>query len=138
MPRRDGQGSLMAPDMMYFITFALGMGAFWVSGQAVRLLPYQSNRGLATILSLLTTSLIYGLVLAAWTAITSRGLNLKRTILAVVPAILLAYGAAQIITRLAAGKITNLMSLGILTFVLFVCYGLIYVLSLALARRLAR
>jgi hypothetical protein len=43
-----------------------------------------------------------------------------------------------VIMKLAVGKITSLMSLGILTFILFVCYGLIYVLCLALARRLTR
>ncbi|HEY6736143.1 MAG TPA: hypothetical protein VI322_00340 [Candidatus Saccharimonadia bacterium] len=128
----------MSPDIMYFITFALGMAAFWLSGRVITLLPHMANRSAAMALGLAVTALVYGLTLAVWTIITSRKIMPKRILLATVPAIILGYGAAQVITRAAAGKVTNMMSLGILTFVLFVCYGLIYVLCLALARRIAK
>lgn len=132
------QRNFLAPDIMYFLTFVLGMGGFWLSGYISGLLPVMKDANLAALLGMAVTSFVYGAILAVWTMITSRGPALKRVVVAVIPAVVLGIGAAQVIVRLASGKITNLTSLGILTFILFVCYGLIYVLSLALARRVVR
>lgn len=129
----------MAPDIMYFLTFTLGMGAFWLSGRAATLLPHIANRSLATTLSMVVTALVYGLILAIWTAVIGGGLNIRRILLAVVPAVLLGMVAAQVLLRLAAGRLHNTsLDIGLFTFALFVCYGLIYVFSLALARRIVR
>ncbi len=129
---------LMASDTLYFLTFAAGMAAFWLSGHASVLALHNVKAvGLHPILGLVVTGGVYGfgMFLLALAVMRRAG---KGLLIATAMAIVLGYGAAQIIVRLAASHIHTPTGIGLLTFVLYLCYGGIYVASLAVGRRFAK
>lgn len=138
MPATAERKSFLPSDILYFITFLLGIGAFWLSGQAVSLLPFAKLGGATMAVGMTVTALVYGAVIALWTIPVLRKISIKGVLAAAIPAVVLGIVAGQAIARLAAGKVNSLQDLGFLTFGLYVCYGLIYVISLMLARRVAR
>jgi hypothetical protein len=128
----------MASDVLYFLTFAAGMAAFWLSGHAsVIALQAVKNVGLHSILGLIVTGGVYGLGMFLLGLAVLRRVN-KGLVIATVMTIILGYAAAQIIVRLAASHIHTTTGVGLLTFVLYLCYGAIYVASLAAGRRFAK
>jgi hypothetical protein len=128
-------------DMLYLLTFALGMLAFWLSGHASELLPKMFSvflrPGLATTAGLAITAAIYGLGMLIL-AVFATHKSLKGTVLATLIAIILGLVAAQLIVRVAAGHIHSKLDLGLLTFALYLVYGGIYAFALAMGRRVAR
>ena len=128
---------LMASDMLYFLTFAAGMAAFWASGRVSALLPAMTNNTLAVVAGLTVTGGVYGLGMLLLATIMFRRFG-RATLIATILAVVLGLAAAQAIVHLAAGHVHNLSGLGLLTFVLYLCYGLIYVVSLAAGRRFAK
>jgi hypothetical protein len=137
MSQTDNGRVFMASDIQYLLTFAAGMGAFWLSGQASAYLPVVKDRGLSMILGMAATAAVYGLGMALWTFIMLRRRALvKPVVVATVLAVILALLSAQVILRLATGHVTTMMHLGLLTFALYLCYGTIYVIGLAVARKL--
>jgi hypothetical protein len=135
----DNGRIFMASDLQYLLTFAAGMGAFWLSGQASTLLPVVKDRGLSMALGMVVTAAVYGLGMALWTFVLLRRRALVKPLLvATVLAVVLGILAAQLILRLAAGQITTMMHLGLLTFALYLCYGTIYLIGLAVAKKLAK
>jgi len=129
---------VMPADILYLITFAAGMAAFWLSGHAsILALQNIHTHGLRTAAGLIVTGGVYGLGMLILASAVMRRLG-KGAIIATVAAVALGLGAAQVIVRLAAGHIHTNTGLGLLTFALYMCYGLIYVVSLAAARRIAK
>ncbi|HVQ44504.1 MAG TPA: hypothetical protein VMT30_06065 [Candidatus Saccharimonadia bacterium] len=128
---------LVPTDLLYLLTFAAGMAAFWAGGHASRLLPVMKNHGLALAAGLVVTAGIYGLGLFVISLLATRRLG-RGVLIATIVAVALGLAAAQGIVRLAAGHIHTKTDLGLLTFVLYLCYGAIYALSLAIARKFAK
>ncbi len=128
---------LMASDTTYFLTFAAGMAAFWLSGRASALLPAMKNNGLAIASGLVVTGAVYGLGILVLSLVLLRHFG-KGTLVSTGMAVVLGLASAQVIVRLAAGHIHNRTDVALLTFVLYLCYGLIYVISLAAGRRFAK
>ena len=128
---------LMASDSLYFLTFASGMTAFWISGQASALVPALKSPVLHVILGLAISGGIYGLGMFV---LSSRVLHRvgKGTLFATITAVILGFAGAQIVVRLAAGHVHNTAGLGLLSFVLYLLYGTIYVASLSVGRRFAK
>lgn len=130
---------LKKDDLIIIATFALGMGAFWLIGIVGTYLPYLKNHSLAIAVSLTVTALIYGLIFAGWTALVIRRRQaVKGIIVGSVLTIALGVVAAQAILRLATGHVHTKLDLAWLTFALYVCYGSIYVVGLAVVRRRSR
>ncbi|HEX3081659.1 MAG TPA: hypothetical protein VHQ86_00215 [Candidatus Saccharimonadia bacterium] len=128
---------LMASDVLYFITFATGMAVFWASGHVPSMLATAIHHHIPSWMSLVMTNGLFGLGMLALAVVVTRRLG-KAAVVAAVMALVLGAVAAQVIVRLAAPHVTNNMSLGLLTFALYLVYGGIYVASLATGRRLAR
>jgi hypothetical protein len=128
----------MASDVQYLITFGLGMAAFWLSGWVGGLVARALNQNLPFELGMAVTAAVYGGIFIIWSLIVLRKFALKALLVGVILAVALAIGSAQVILDLASDNVRNLFQLGLLTFVLYLCYGLIYALSLTVAKRLAR
>ncbi len=128
---------LLSSDVKYFLTFGAGMAAFWLSGHATQFLPVIKSRPLAITAALVVTAGVYGLgmLLVAFLAFKKIG---RPALIATVAAIILGIGSAQVIIRLAASHVQTKTDLGFLTFGLYLCYGIIYVIGLSLARRFAK
>lgn len=127
---------LMPSDLLYFLTFALGMGAFWVSGRAGRLVPASNDATLHTISSLGVTVLVFAGIMAVYAFIVTR--QLKAVLVATLVAAVLGLVTAQAIVAVVAPHVTTTQQVGLLSFVLYFCYGFIYVGALALGRKIAK
>jgi len=129
---------ILPADVLYLVTFAAGMLAFWASGHAsVLALHSVHSRSLYGVLSLVVTGGVYGLGMLILSLVVLRRLG-KGVVISTLAAIALGLGAAQIIVRLAVGHVHTTNGVAMLTFGLYMCYGLIYVASLALGRRFAK
>lgn len=128
---------LMATDMAYLFTFTAGMAAFWASGQVRSLLPPITDQTLAIVTSMVVTAGIYGLGMLLVAFIMTRRFG-RSILVAVILAIVLGLAAAQGIVRLSAGRVHATSDIALLTFVLYLVYGGIYVGSLAFARKFAK
>ena len=138
MPAQPAAKSFLPSDILYFVTFLLGIAAFWLSGQAVSALHLGKLGPSAVYVAMVVTAVIYGAIIAVWTVPVLKRLSPKAMLTAAIPAVVLGIAAGQTISRLAAGHVKSLQDLGFLTFGLYVCYGLIYVVSLLLARKLTK
>ena len=127
---------IMATDMLYLLTFTAGMAAFWASGHASAVLPAMKNHSLAGASTLVVTAGVYGLGMLLVTLLVTRHLG-RAAVVSVIIAVALGLVAAQGILHLAAGRIHNSTDVALLTFGLYLVYGGIYVLSLAVARKFA-
>lgn len=128
---------IMPTDILYLVTFTLGMLAFWASGHAAAFLPRLADPQLAVAASLLTTAGVYGLVMLVLALVVLRR-HVLGALATTLISVVLGLGTAQIVIRLAAGHIHSKQDLGILTFVLYFLYGGIYMLALAVGRKLAK
>jgi hypothetical protein len=126
---------LLPTDMLYLGTFVLGMLAFWISGHAGALLPPLVNPTLTTVVGLSVTAAIYGLIMLILAFVVFR--RPKPALIATLVAVVLGVITAQLVVRLAAGLVHTRQDLAILTFVLYFLYGSIYMLSLAIGRKIA-
>ncbi len=124
-------------DLLYLLTFTAGMAAFWISGKAPVLLPHLQPRSLAIAAGMTVTAGVYGLGMLALALLVTRRLG-RAALIATVIAIVLGIGAAQAISQLAAGHIHNRTDVAVATFALYLCYGAIYALALAIGRKFAR
>jgi hypothetical protein len=136
MPEPSKKPKGLPSDIVYLLTFAAGMLGFWLSGHAGSLLPAITSANLQKTVSLGVTAAIYGLGMLIVCLITIR--RIKPTLVGVLIAVILGLIAAQLIVHLAAGHINTRQDLGILNFVLYLSYGGIYVLGLAVSRRIAK
>lgn len=134
---KPASGIMMTSDLKYFATFTAGMAAFWVSGHAAQLLPAIKPQALSVVAALAVTAGVYGLgmLLVSWLVFRKVGRGL---IISTLTAVVLGIASAQIIVRLAASHVHTKNDLAALTFALYLCYGLIYALALAVGRRFAR
>jgi hypothetical protein len=124
--------------MLYLLTFALGMAAFWISGHVSLLLTHGVKDHTAyVVLGLVATGGVYGLGMFALALAVQRRLGLG-VVLATGLAVGLGLLAAQLILRAALALLHGPSAIGILTFVLYLVYGGIYAVSLAVGRRFAK
>ena len=125
-------------EIQFLISFAAGMAAFWLSGKAAAALPVMPNHMLALISGIAVSALVYGLGAAvlAWLVLGSER-SLKAVLGAGIVAIVLAEITAQALVPMAAGFVRSQATLAVLMFVLYLLFGLFYVLSNLVARRLA-
>jgi hypothetical protein len=129
---------IVPTDLLYLLTFTAGMAAFWISGHASRLILQSVEiPALHSVLGIVATGGVYGLGMLMLSILVMRRLS-KGAVIATVLAIGLGLVTAQIIVRLATGHVNNTAGLGLLTFVLYMCYGAIYALSLAAGRRFSK
>lgn len=131
------KGIFAASDILYLATFTAGMAAFWLSSQAVALLPSLGDKTLSGTAGIVVSGGVYGLGMFILAFAVTRRFG-KPTLIATGVAIALGLLAAQIIVRLAAGQVNDKFDLSILTFILYLCYGSIYAGALALGRRFDR
>ncbi len=138
MASKSANRIILPNDVLYLLTFAAGMAAFWISGHAsVLVLQAVKNPGLNTVLGMVVTGGVYGLGMLMLSIIIMRRLS-KGAMVATILSVILGLIAAQVIVRLATGHVHNATGVGLLTFVLYLCYGAIYVASLAIGRRFAK
>jgi hypothetical protein len=98
--------------------------------------PVVKSHGLAVALGLIITSGVYGLGMLMLAIILMRRLS-KGAVIATILSIALGLVAAQVILRAAAPHVHTTTGVALLTFALYMCYGTIYVVSLAAGRRLS-
>jgi hypothetical protein len=125
-------------DLLFLLTFALGMGAFWLSGRLPGFIPglAMSNQLLSFILSLIVALLVYGLIMTIWTWLV---LGSRRTFKAAlaggIVAALLALATSLALTAFGS-QIT--VPVAVLAFLLYLIYGIWYVIGWTVAKRFAR
>ncbi len=126
-------------EIQYLVTFAAGIAAFWLSGQAVaQLADPHLGHFIAEAWHLSVTLGVYGLCMAALAVlIYGRSRNAKAIIVAAVCAVILAAVGAQLLLHLI-GLVHTKQDLGFFTFAAYLLYGLFYVVSAAVGRRFAR
>ena len=127
----------MATEMLYLVTFALGILMFWVSGKVADFIPILPNETLDIIMSVGLTTLIFALGIAIFSFFMQKR-QLKPALLSGLAAFVLGIIADRIVVGLASGHISTQQDLTILTFVLYLVYGSVYVLALAIGRRLSK
>src|SRR5476649_1013732 len=137
MARSSENRILKSSDLLYFLTFASGIAAFWASGQVSIHLPAMHSRVASSTIGLLVTGGVYGLGMLILSAVVLRRAP-RGIFAAVVSAILLGFIAAQLILRFVAPSLHGPASLGLLTFVLYLVYGAIYVMCLGIGRQFAK
>jgi hypothetical protein len=127
-------------EVQFLISFAAGMLGFWLSGKAASSLPVISNHTLSTIVGFVAGAVVYGIGMAvvAWFILGAKR-SLKGVLAAAVLAMVLAEVTAQWLLRVIIGAvhISDQTGLAILMFGLYLCFGLFYVVSLLVGRRLA-
>jgi hypothetical protein len=127
-------------EVQFLVSFAAGMLGFWLSGKAASSLPVISNHALSTIVGFTAGALVYGLGMAvvAWFVMGAKR-SLRGILVAAVLATALAEVTAQWLLRLLIGAvhISDQTGLAVLMFGLYLCFGLFYVVSLLVGRRLA-
>lgn len=137
MAESTGKRVFLPTDMLYLMVFTLGMLGFWVSGHLSALLPRIVGGDIFQVVTrLMLTAGIYSLIMLVVAFIVLR--RFLPSLAATFVALVLGSGAAQLIVSLAAGHISGRSQFAILTFVLYLIYGLIYVLALAVGRKLAK
>ena len=125
-------------EVQYFLMFAMGIAAFWVSGFVAGMLPAMHGV-MAMIAGLAATLAVYGLSFGVLELVLlGRERSLKAVGIATAVVAMLALAAAQLLTKIAAGHIHNQLDLGFLTFALYLFYGFFYVIGNTIARRLAK
>lgn len=118
--------------------FVVGIAAFWLSGFVAGMLPKLPS-SLAMVAGLVTTLAVYGLIFAGLELVLlGRDRAVKPIAVATVIVAVLAVVAAQLLTSVAKGHIHSAVDVGLLTFALYLFYGLFYVVGNTTARRLAR
>ena len=128
---------LLPTDVLYLVTFTLGMLGFWVSGHISALLPRIAGGDVFQVVTrLMMTSAIYALIMLVVAAIVLR--RFLPTVIATIVALILGSVAAQLIVSLAASHISGRSQFALLTFILYFVYGLIYVVALVIGRKLAK
>jgi hypothetical protein len=127
-------------DIQFLLTFALGMAAFWLSGRLpgylpVGLLPH--NYLASFIVNLVLALIIYGAVMFgwAWLILGSRR-SLKSALAAGIVAIVLGLASSLALTALAQHHLN--IPLALLAFILYLVYGIYFVIGWAVARRIAK
>ena len=125
-------------EVQYFLMFVVGIVAFWASGYAAGFLPAMHG-AMALVAGLLATLLVYGLIFAVLElGLLGQNRAVKPIAIATVIVVILAVIAAQVFTHVAKGHIHNKLDVGLLTFGLYLFYGLFYVIGNTTARRLAK
>jgi MFS family permease len=127
----------MATDMLYMLTFAVGILMFWVSGHVADVIPILPNETLDIIVSVGLTTLVFSLGIAIFSFFMQKR-QFKLSAIAGLAALVLGIVADRVVVGLASGHISTQQDLTILTFVLYLVYGTIYVLALAIGRRFAK
>jgi hypothetical protein len=126
-------------EIQYFLTFAAGIAAFWLGGQAVAHLGFPHDRLLAQTLARATILAVYGAGLALLLTFTlGAQRSLKGIVIATVSIMALALLVAISLVHVTAGHIHTQVELGLFTLVYYVIYGLLYVLGGVIARRFSR
>jgi len=125
-------------EIQFIVSFVLGMAFFWLSGKATGSLPAINNPTLALVVGIIASALVYGLGMAILAAITlGAKRSLKAILVAAVIAMVLAELTAQVLLRPLAGFVHNNTGLAVLMFVLYLLFGLYYVVAGLIARRVA-
>lgn len=125
-------------EIQFIVSFVLGMAFFWLSGKATSSLPVMNNQVLALTVGIIASALVYGAGMAVLAAVTlGAKRSLKAILVATVIAMVLAELTAQVLLRPLAGFVHNNTGLAFLMFVLYLLFGLYYVVSGLIARRVA-
>jgi hypothetical protein len=94
---------------------------------------------MALVAGLVATLAVYGLIFAVLELVLlGRNRAVKPIVISAIIVVVLAVIAAQLVTQVARGHIHNKLDLGLLTFALYLFYGLFYVVGNSTARRLAK
>lgn len=132
MPTPNQNRTLLPTDVLYLLTFAAGMAFFWGSGHVARFVPLRAPHLAQAVLAV--TALVYGLGIAIIAWLTTK--SARSVGAGMIIAVVLGLVAAQVVFRTLGSHIHTKQDFTILTFVLYLLYGGIYVLGLAVARRL--
>jgi hypothetical protein len=134
----SGKSSVFSgTDLQFLLTFAAGMGAFWLSGHLPAMIPLAFLRQ-NPIANLVLALLVYALGMLVWNLIVLGRRRARKpilvstlavTVLALVTSLYLAFGKPPV----PGGP----SGVAIFVFVLYLVYGLYYVAGWAIARRLA-
>jgi hypothetical protein len=124
-------------EVQYFLMFVVGIAAFWASGYAVGILPAMHG-AMAVVAGVAATLLVYGLIFAVLELVLlGQNRAAKPVAVSAVIVMILAVVGAMLLQKVAAGHIHNKLDVGLLTFALYLLYGLFYVIGNTIARRLA-
>ncbi|MDB5178512.1 MAG: hypothetical protein JWN01_455 [Patescibacteria group bacterium] len=136
------QSVFSGTDIQFLFTFAAGMGAFWLSGRLPGYLPLTTvfhSYLPALIVTMVLALAVYGLGMAAWVWVTLGKRRARKPILvATGVATTLALISSSVLTFTNLGRTQTTAQLAILAFVLYLIYGIYFVIGWALARKLAK
>lgn len=124
-------------EIQFFVSFIAGMACFWLSGQAAaHLLVIPGPLGL--VVGTIISGGLYGLGMAvlAWFMLGSER-SIKAVLVAAAVAIVLAELTAQFLLRAIAVYFHGHNGLALLMFVMYLLFGLYYVLAGLISRRFA-
>ncbi len=135
----SGKDSLFSSgDIKFVLTFAAGMAGFWLSGHLPGLIPvqlYPHNYFAVYVIGLLLALLIYGLGMVLWSWFMTGRRALKPAFLSGVVVMILALITSLILTKTSLGHVVTQGQLAVLAFVLYLVYGLYYVIGWGIASR---
>lgn len=125
-------------DLQFLLTLVAGMVAFWLSGHLPALvsMPTVHNQWVSYFMYLIPAILIYGIVMVIWAWII---LGSRRAL----KPVLIAGGLAAVLALASSLALTFLgshlqVSVAVLAFILYLIYGIYFVIGWAVARRIAR
>ena len=125
-------------EIQFIVSCVLGMAFFWLSGKATAYLPVINNQMLAQIVGIIVSAGVYGLGMAGLAAVTlGAKRSLKGILVAAVVAMVLAELTAQVLLRALVPLVQGNNGLAILMFILYLLFGLYYVVSGIVAKRVA-
>jgi ACR3 family arsenite efflux pump ArsB len=126
-------------DIQFLLTFVAGMAGFWLSGHLpsyLHLVIVLHSSLVTYALNLSIAALIYGLFMVIWTGIIlGRRRALKPVLVAAILATVL--GLVSSFALAWAGAHHLNISFALLAFILYLAYGIYYVIGWTVARRLA-
>lgn len=129
-------------DVKFLLTFVAGMGAFWLSGHLPQYLPLHqltNNRPTLAVIGLVLALIIYALSMFIWSwLVLGRSRNLKPPLMATATTFVLALATSLTLTFTSVGTPQNKNGVVILVFVLYLLYGLYFVVGWLMAKRLAK
>jgi hypothetical protein len=138
----SGKSTFSSSDFKFLLTFVAGMGAFWLSGHLPQYLPLQqltTNRPTLVMIGLVLALAIYSLSMFIWSwLVLGRSRDLKPPLMATVAAFALALATSLTLTYTTIGAPKDKNGLVILVFVLYLLYGLYFVIGWLAAKQLAK
>lgn len=135
-------GLFESRDLQFLLTFVIGMATFWLSGRIPTYVPLSilpHNRLALTLIGLTLALLIFGASVFLWNWLVLGSRRALRPVLAgTVTALVLALATSLYLTFGQLPHFQGQTGLALLTFILYLVYGIYYVIGWAVARRLAK